>query len=397
MSDKKFPVIMAMIMAMSPFAIDSYLPSFPAIAEHFSVGIDSVALTISLYIVGLAMGQLFAGPLADRYHKSHLIIFGLLIFALSSIAIVLSPSFEYVQVARFVQGFGGGFSAVCVPALIRERATGNEAAKLFSLIGLIMVAAPAIAPLFGSVLMLIDGWQCIFYFLVLYAVLVGCIAKVSIKDRPKVKHDKPRVSVLRSYLGVFKNSKAMRYLLIQGLAFSILMILIANASFIYQDYFGFDRFTFSLIFGANVLAMAIFNRLNRLGLNSMSTNELLKKALLMQLSACAVLLLLIYFEAPVAAIVIAIILMIGGQGAINPNTNAIYISHFDSNAGSASALLGAFQFIIASLMSALSTIFYDGTLWPPILMMFSISIFITVLILLDRKAQPEDVITAESE
>jgi len=302
-----------------------------------------------------------------------------------------------VQVARFVQGFGGGFSVVCVPALIRERATGNEAAKLFSLIGLIMVAAPAIAPLFGSLLMLIDGWQCIFYFLVLYAVLVGCITKVSIKDRPKVAHDKPRTSVLHSYISVFKNTKAMRYLLIQGLAFSILMILIANASFIYQDYFGFDRFTFSLLFGANVLAMAIFNRLNRLGLNSMSASELLQKVLLVQLAACCVLLLLIYLNAPVTLIIVAIVLMIGGQGAISPNTNAIYITHFDSNAGSASALFGASQFIIASLMSALSTIFYDGTLWPPILMMFSISIVITALILLDRKPQLENLVSTEEQ
>lgn len=395
MSDKKFPLIMAMIMAITPFAIDSYLPSFPAIAAHFSVGVDSVALTISLYIVGLAIGQLFAGPLADRHHKSHLIILGLTIFALASLVIALSPSFEYVQVARFVQGFGGGFSVVCVPALIRERATGNEAAKLFSLIGLIMVAAPAIAPLFGSVLMLIDGWQCIFYFLMLYAISVACVAKVSIKDRPKVAHDKPRTSVLRSYIGVFKNTQAMRYLLIQGLAFSILMILIANASFIYQGYFGFERFSFSLLFGANVLAMAIFNRLNRLGLNSMSTNELLQKVLLIQLAACAVLVLLIYLEAPVAVIVVAIMLMIGGQGAITPNTNAIYITHFESNAGSASALLGASQFIIASLMSALSTVFYDGTLWPPILMMFAISIVMTILILLARKPHPEALVTAQ--
>jgi len=395
MSDKKFPLIMALIMAISPFAIDSYLPSFPDIAQHFSVGMDSVALTISLYIIGLALGQLFSGPLADRYHKSHLIIFGLAIFALSSLAIVFSSSFEYLQVARFTQGFGGGFSVVCVPALIRERATGNEAAKLFSLIGLIMVAAPAIAPLFGSVLMLIDGWQSIFYFLVLYATLVGCIAKVSIKDRPKVTHDKPKISVLRSYLAVLKNSKAMRYLLIQGLAFGILMIIIANASFIYQDYFGFDRFTFSLLFGANVVAMAVFNRINRLGLNSMPANVLLQKVLLMQLCACSVLLVLIYLQAPTAVLVVSIILMIGGQGAINPNTNAIYITHFDNNAGAASALLGASQFIIASLLSALSTVFYNGTLWPPMLMIFSISCIMSVLILLERKPQPEGLVATE--
>jgi DHA1 family bicyclomycin/chloramphenicol resistance-like MFS transporter len=371
MSNNKFALIMAMVMAASPLAIDAYLPAIPNMAEFFSVGTDNIATTISFYILGLSAGQLIGGPLADRYGKRTLILSGLFLFAVCSFVIAQTTSFMTVQISRTFQAVGGGFSMVCIAPLIRERAKDNEAAKLFALIGLIMVAAPAIAPSIGVLLIYLFSWQSIFYLLGLYALAVTFI--VSFRLPSESKPTKHQISALKRYRHVIKNQPAMRYLIAQSCSFSVMMVFITNASFIYQEYFSMSNKDFALILAANIVMMVIFNRYNNRRLAFYPAQVLLRQGLLIQISALICLLIFVSINAPIELIAVSIIVTIGAQGAISPNSNATYISLFQKNTGSASALMGASQFLLAAAISGVSTWLYNGTLWPVVITMFSLS------------------------
>ncbi|PJC87096.1 MFS transporter permease [Vibrio sp. HA2012] len=372
MSQKTFVLLMAMIMGVSPFAVDAYLPAMPYMSDYFSVGPDKVAATISFYILGMAIGQIFGGPLADTFGKRRLILSGLSLYILSTLIIAQSDSLLPVQIFRVIQAIGGGFSIVCVPALIRERAVGNEAAKIFALVALIMVAAPALAPSVGALILLVGNWQMIFYFLAIYALLVLVFAA------SKLPADKPeqiqKTSAVKRYAYVLRNRPALRYIAVQGFGQSVMMVFVTNASFIYQQYFGLDDQVFALVFAMNVVMVAIVNRINSRLLAKYPAQTLLGWALKVQAIFVALFVVCIVLDAPVQIQAISIICMIGSLGAVMPNSNAVYISHFREHLGSASALFGANQFLTSSIAGGLTTVFYNGTLWPIAIMM----IFLTV-------------------
>ncbi|MFC1235223.1 multidrug effflux MFS transporter [Vibrio sp. F74] len=362
MSQKTFVILMAMIIGVSPFAVDTYLPAMPYMAEYFNVGPDKIATTISYYIFGMAIGQLIGGPLADRFGKKRMIILGLSIYSITTLVIAQADTLLTVQIMRIVQAIGGGFSVVCVPALIRERASGNQAAKMFALVTLILVGAPALAPSIGALILLVADWQIIFYALFGYGMLVILLTVLKLPN-DKIEHHQT-LSVIERYRFVLRNKPALRYIGVQGFSQSVMMIFITNASFVYQQYFGLDDQVFALVFAANVVAMAFINRVNNYLLSTYMANFLLKWALRFQFLFVALFVLLTYFDAPVEIQAISIICMIGSLGASMPNCNAIYISHFKEHTGSASALFGANQFFISSITGWLTTVFYDGSLWP---------------------------------
>ncbi|RKF19712.1 Bcr/CflA family efflux MFS transporter [Alginatibacterium sediminis] len=378
MNDTRFAVLMALIIAASPFAIDAYLPAIPYMASYFSAGIDQVANTISLYILGMAFGQIVGGPMADRFGKRVMILAGLSVFALSSLMIALSEQLIYVQAFRLIQALGGGFAMVCVSPLIRERATGNAAAKLFSLVGLIMVAAPAIAPSVGALLINFFSWQSIFYFLCIYAVVVTFISMSAIpKDKP-IK-SASSISALQRYRNVLTNRSAIKYIFIQGCAFSVMIVFVTNASFIYQDYYQFSDQSFAVLFALNIIMMAIANRLNNYFLNRYSAETIMRFALGVQMLAVIAMFCMNVLEVAPGLMVVGIVFSVGAQGAIAPNCNAIYISQFNQDTGSASALIGSIQFFMAAVLGGVSTFFFDSSLWPVITVMLILAMLANVL------------------
>lgn len=383
MSNSRFAVLMAAIVAVVPFALDVYLPAIPDMALALEVSTEQVATTISLFIIGLALGNLVGGPLSDRFGLHIMILLGLSIFALSSVLIAQAESLFLIQVCRLVQAMGGGFATVCVSPLIRQRAAGAEAAKLFALVGFIMVAVPAIAPTIGASLLVLFKWNSIFYLLTFYPLLVMLIilwrlSELFVLPQQNVSQ---RVSALSRYLQVLKNKKAMRFLLAQSLAFSVMMVFVTNASFIYQQYFKVSEHAFALLFAANIIMMAIINRINSLKLNKHSPLFLFKRALILQLTAVLSMLICIGISPSLNVIAVCVVLTVGAHGAIGPNSNALYMSHFSEHLGSASALIGASQFMLGGLVGGLSTYLFNGTLWPVFLIMLSLSLSANLLLL----------------
>lgn len=340
-------------MALLPLAVDVYLPAFPDIAKDLNVSVHEIALSISFYIFALACGQLVAGPLSDRFGRQRVMLTGLAIFAVSSLLVAQSSSLTELLIFRACQAFGGGWAAVCVPAMVRDRLSGNEAARLFSLIGLIMISAPAIAPSLGSALLHFFGWTSIFIVLSIYSVIVLILLKLVIFNVPhKQPPFDPSINVWSRYKAVLQTRPAMRFMLLQGMVFSVMMIFISHASFIYQGHFGVSANEFSLLFGANIVLMMVINLINRALLKHYPPERLLRYSLSLQGVGILLLIVVSVFSNNLWLFLAAMMITVGSMGAISPNIQAVYMEYFTKHGGTAAALLGATQFSMAGLLSA---------------------------------------------
>ncbi|MCP1315613.1 Bcr/CflA family efflux MFS transporter [Halomonas sp. 707D7] len=362
MTHTKTPFIvvlsLALTMMLGPFSMDTYLPAFPVIGETLGVSQQSVSLSVSVYVIALALGQLVGGALSDRFGRQRVLMGGLAIFALASVVIGLADSLGQLLGGRAVQAFGAGWTLVSVPALVRDRVAGRDAAKLFSMMGFIMVLAPGIAPSVGSAILAIGSWHYIFFALAAYALaLVPLLIRAVFTGPGKVSRTKsPQMSLWARYKQVLSTRPAMAFIAWQAGSFSCLMMFITYASFIYQGHFGQTSSEFALLFAANIVAMLAFNIANRLLLTRLPSLRILQMATACQAVGVVLLLAAAFLDWSMYAFLAAMMLTIGAVGAISPNIQACYMEFFPTSGGTAAALLGAAQFGIAGILSALSAV-----------------------------------------
>ena len=363
-------LVLASIFALSPLAIDMYLPSIPAIAVDLGVPTQDIAITVSLYIVGLSFGQFFGGPTSDYIGRRPVLFFGLCVFALASFVIAATDSLTVFWAARFFQAIGGGFASVVVPAMVRDHTEGQATAKLFSHITLITIIAPALAPSIGTALFHVGGWQLVFVVLAVYALVVGTLASVIIKKPPAVTSAPLSEGLLRRYQYVLKNRRAMAYLLTQGLGFSVMITFVANASLVYIGLYGTSETVFSMLFAANIITLAIANRVNNWLLNTTLAAKIVPVAILVQFLACSGLLLATAFDPSLWLVVPLIMQAIGALSGVMGNSQACALQFFPQHSGIASALMGSGQYLIGGVVSAISTQFSSEQMWPMTVTMF---------------------------
>lgn len=366
MSHLRLAVLLGMTVALGPFALDTYLPAFPRIADVLGVEHAAIGLTLSAYVAILGIGQLIGGPLSDRYGRRHVLLAGLALFGFASIMVSLAGSLNELLGWRMVQAMGGAWCAVSVPAIVRDRARGTEAARLFAMIGLIMFIAPALAPAIGSVVLTVAGWRAIFVFLAAYAALVAVALHFGLfRHAPPAGRTRTPVSTLvTNYARVLRHSAAMRFIALQALAFSTMLVFITHASFIYQQWFGLSKTAFSALFAASIAGMAFANLLNRRLLLSFPVAVVLRSAVTIQALFVVALAVSAWFDPPAAVVAGLIIVAVGCMGAIAPNNIASTLEYFPTLGGTAAAVLGATQFTFAGAVSTLSTVVADGTLVP---------------------------------
>lgn len=359
MTHLRYALPLAFAVAIGPFALDTYLPSFPALAEQLSVSIHDISLSVAVYIAALSLSQLIGGPFSDRFGRQIIMITGLSIFILSSFLISLVSDFKTLIILRALQAFGGGWVLVCVYAIVRDQTHGRESAKLLSMIGLIAMAAPAIAPAVGGFILALWGWPSIFVALALYGIVVLIALKFTLfKSQPIIKNIHSDIeqepfnikNIFGRYKIVFQTRPALRFIFIQGTAFSVMMLFISHASFIYQEHFGVSTTSFSIFFALNIFTMWLVMWTNRLLLNYLPSFIILRMAICLQFISLACLLFVSVSIDNVWFFLPAVMLSIGANGATSPNCMACYMEYFGKNSGSASAVIGASQYGLAGFI-----------------------------------------------
>lgn len=369
---KGFVVILAMLTSISPLAVDSYLPSFLQISQSFSTSISNIELTLSIYLLGLAIGQLLGGPLSDRYGRKLFILIGIAIYILFSIAIALSTSIEQMLIFRFFQALGGGFAIVNTNAIVRDIYHGNKAAKVFSIISMIMMIAPMLGPALGAFIVNYYTWQMIFVFMAIYALFLSFLITKLPETSPKTKKSKP----FTNYMEILKDKKSIFLILANGFSFSGLFIFIGKSSFIYMDFYKVDVNIFPIYFGLNVVTLVIFSKFNIKLLETKSPLSLFKIALTFQL-LCAILLIATVSSNSLYTTLILIMIYVGLLGMIFANSSALLLEDYKHISASANALNGVTGFFIASVCGFIASLFHDGSLYPVFIMMFITSLIAT--------------------
>lgn len=364
MSHLYLAIMLGMTVALGPLALDAYLPAFPDIADGLGIDHGHVGLTLSAYVTTLGLAQLVGGPLSDRYGRKPILFGGLLIFMAGAVMVSMADSLSDMVFWRIAQGIGGAFCAVSVPAIVRDEVSGQDAARLFGLIGLIMFIAPAAAPSLGSLMLALGEWQWIFLMLAGYAAFLVVVLQVALfpKLKPRAPIKTPVRSLVTNYLLVLGHTTTMRFIGIQVLCFSTMLLFITHSSFIYQEWYGLSNSTFAILFAANIGFMAGLNLLNRPLLRRFSSVQLVRAQVIAQWLALVALVASVQFQGPFWLVAGCIIVAIGCQGGIVPNNMANAMEFFPNLSGTAAALLGASQFTIAGAISTLSSITGDQTL-----------------------------------
>ena len=377
----QFAILLGMTVALGPLALDAYLPAFPRIADDLGAMNSDIGLTLSAYVASLGLAQLIGGPLSDRYGRQRILFSGLAIFAASAMMVAQAQTLSEMLTWRATQGIGGALCAVSVPALVRDQFRGSESARLFGLIGLMMFIAPAAAPSIGTLLLMISDWPAIFVMLACYAAMLAILLHFALFRRlpPREPESTPVHTLVTNYLFVLRHPATMRFIALQALAFSAMLVFITHASFIYQEWFGLSSTLFSALFAANIGGMATFNLLNRKLLLHFESVILLRIWVFLQGAAIAALVACTWLETPCWAVAACIIVATGCMGGLVPNNMANALEFFPKLGGTASALLGASQFTVAGAISATSAALAGGTLLPIVLTMAACSLGCVVL------------------
>ena len=372
-----FLLLVAAMVAISPLAIDAYLPAMPTMALDFGVGIVEVNHTLSLYLVGFAFGQLLGGPISDQIGRKPVAVFGLLAFILTTAVIVFSTRIEHVQALRLVQAIGGGLCAVVCMPMVRDAYPAREAVRKFPIVFMVMLIAPLVAPLIGS-LMLPLGWESIFVFLGLYGVFALLAFSRIPETAPNPEHRIRWRGILPQYTAVLTRRVQGRpvplmYILGNACIACLMFVFITNSSFIYLEYFDVGELQFPFYFGANVLSMLLFTVLASRLIRRLPPYLLFRLGRGIQLVFFIALatLVLVADEIPVLLFTPLLAISMGVNGLIGPAVSGLYLTQFKRLVGSASSLMGITMFLIGGVLGAFSGFLHDGTLKPMIYTMIA--------------------------
>ena len=348
-------ILISILSSVAPMGVDTYLPSIPEIAKYFDVNIHKVELSLSIFLIGFAVGQIFGGPISDKYGRRAGSIVGLLGYAIFSFLIIFSSSIYELWFYRFLEAFFGGITVVNATAAVRDRFSGQEAAKVFSLIGMVRSLAPLLAPVFGSAIIHFFPWEGIFVFLTIYALLVAFFIY---KDLPE-SFTYTKQNIFQSYKLVLTHKKAMKAMLVLAISFGAFFIIIAKTSFIYIEYFNIRTDYFPLFFGINFIILIAMIKVNVNLLRNHEAINIAKYATLIQF-VVGIVFLLLHKNMTLLSTVIIIASYMSMMAFIFGNCMSLAIEHFSKNAGVASGVIGVLQFGLGALISSIALNFDDN-------------------------------------
>lgn len=361
--------VLAGLTALTPLAVDAYLPAMPTMAEYFSTSIHNIELSLSVFLAGFSLGQLVGGPFSDHMGRRRTVFIGLLIFAIACVGIMFSTTLFSLLSFRVIQAFGGGMAIVNSSAIIRDLSSGRDSARHLSNMSLIMMAAPLLAPLIGITILQFSNWHSIFLFLLIYTLIIAFIIHRNIPETRQ--HHPHKLSAVQRYLLVLRHRHALGYLLTLSFSLGGMFAFITGSPSVYMGYFQISETAYPFFFAANIVSMLFFNRLNVYLLHRFAPDRLLSLGQALQLIAALLLLSHILISpVPQLAIVVGLIMLfIGSQGLIVANATSSTIEFFPHNSATATALLGASGFSMGALAGTLVGILGDGTPFPMVLIM----------------------------
>jgi MFS transporter, DHA1 family, multidrug resistance protein len=358
--------ILSTLMGFASISTDLYLPAMPEMGRSLHANTGMVEWTISGYLIGFSLGQLFWGPISDRFGRRTPIAVGLVLFVIGSAGCALAGSAWAVIGWRVVQAIGGCAGVVLARAMVRDLYQGARSAQMFSTLMTVMAIAPLLGPVLGGQILVAAGWRAIFWTLVGIGILT-LAALTTLPETLSARHRnrEPLGRVLANYAELLTNRKLLAYMGAGAFFYGGMFAYIAGTPFAYISYYHVQPEYYGLLFGLGIVGIMATNLANSKLVAKTGTTAMLVRGT--SIAALAAIVLAVAGRTGwggLAALVVPLFVFIGATGFIVANSIAGAMSDFPERAGAVSALVGAIQYGSGIVSSALVGFFADGTPWP---------------------------------
>lgn len=343
-------ILVGIVSAFGPFVTDFYLPALPALGSYFATSASLVQLTLTVSMIGLAIGQLFVGPLSDRYGRKMPLIVSLILFILSTVACLGSETIGQFLIFRFIQGLSGAGGVVISKSIATDLYEGKQLTRFFSMLSSVQGLAPICAPVLGGLLLTVTDWRGIFWTLLVIGFLL-LLTTTRFRESLQTPVTDGLLAAFKAYLPVIRNRCFMRYVLIQSMAMGVMFTYIAASPFIFQEHYGLSPIVYSLCFGVNALGIMGGSLLSMRFKDVKAALSLGAKGFLFMSLIVAVFLT---GDLSVYVVEVAFFVLLVCLGMILPTSTTLALEPVRQNSGNASAILGFLTFLVGGVCSPLA-------------------------------------------
>lgn len=360
-------IVLGLLSAVGPFAIDMYLPALPAIASDLNASTAATQMTLMVFFITFGLCQLVYGPVSDMMGRKRPLYFGLGVFAVGSIGCSAAPGIEWLIAFRFLQGIGAASVTVIPRAVIRDLHTGVEATRLMSLVMLVFSVSPVLAPLAGSALIVPFGWRAVFIAVTVVALLGAVLVALCLAEtRPPGSRIEASVGgVLAAFGRLMADRRFLGITFVGGLGIGSFFAFLASSSFIYIDHFGLTPTQYSLGFSVNAIGFIGASQFSAALGSRFGIQRVIKIAVsFYALFALALFAVTAAGSDSLAVLMALLFCSFAFLGLVVPASMVLALEEHGPIAGMAAALGGTLQMVTGGVIIALVSLFFDGTALP---------------------------------
>jgi len=372
-------IVLASLAAVAPVATDLYLPGFPALARDLGASASGVQLTLTAFLLGMALGQLVMGPLSDRFGRRGPLIASTAVGVGAGVAAALAPTLGVLVAARVLQGLGGAGGMVIGRAVIADLTTGRAAARAFTLMLTVGGVAPVLAPFVGSLLLGPVGWRGLLWTVALLTALMLLGVLVVVRETLPPERRTPGSAYGPALRTVWRTRGYRGPLGVFTLSFGVMMAYIASSPFVYQNVVGLSEVAYGVTFGVNAAGLIAAGWVASRWVDRIHPAQMVRGCLAVQTVACGTLVLLVLAGAPGWTYAAALFVAVTSVGGIMGNSAALAMSQVRGVAGTGSAVLGFSQFALGAVVSPLVGLGGEGSALAPATVMATCSVLGLVL------------------
>jgi len=365
-SSFKIVFILGLLAMLMPLSIDMYLPALPVISAQFGVPAGSAQMTLSTYILGFALGQLFYGPMADSLGRKPVILGGTLVFAAAAVACALAQTIDHLIIMRFFHGLAAAAASVVINALMRDIYPKEEFSRMMSFVMLVTTIAPLVAPMAGGAVLVWFSWHVIFWILALAALLASAMIFFFIDETlPLERRQKFHIrTTIGNFASLFRHKRVLSYMLASGFSFAGMFSFLSAGPFVYIELNHVSPQHFGYYFALNIVFLFIMTIINSRFVRRVGALNMFRAGLWIQFVMAIWLVVSAFLGVGFWALVVGVAAFVGCVSMVSSNGMAVILDEFPHMAGTASSLAGTFRFGIGAIVGALLSMATFTTAWP---------------------------------
>jgi DHA1 family bicyclomycin/chloramphenicol resistance-like MFS transporter len=369
-------LILGALVALGPLSSDAYVPGLPQLADDLRSAPSLAQLTVTTCLIGLAVGQLVAGPLSDAMGRRRPLLLGLAVYTAAGFLCAIAPNVAFLILFRGIQGIGGAFALVIAYAGVRDRYAGKMAARFFSLLLLVTGLAPILAPLLGAQILRLSSWRGIFFALAVLsgAVLVACIGALP----ESLPAERRQPGGLRAtglvYARLLKDSRLVGYVLTNAFVFAAMFAYISGSPFVLEDIHGLSPQQYSIVFAVNALGLVAAAQASGRLVHHIDARSLLGYGVIGSAAGGVALISFVATGSGLWPLLVAFFVVVTSVGLVLPNAAALALEDHGAHAGTAAALLGCAQFLFGGLAAPLVGLYGSENSMPTAAVMAALGV-----------------------